>query len=452
MKSATLQYLLSAVVAVPARGSIFSSNTAFSGASFLDSSLQNPICSRISNVPGIGLENHTPSKTFGAASKVEQIASPALNHIGGEAQWSHISRCLREQNMTEKFCVYTNQDFARNRGISFWTTPEHAEEILKLPAFSDPDILRGVNEEPNPPYESRQLPGRGMGLIANRTLQKGDLIFSTTPVLMVEERIWDIFAKHDMFPYLHRAVRKLPRRSEKKFMDLWGHFGGDPIEDIINTNSFAIDMWDDKEETAYNAVFPEISRLNHDCRPNAHYYFDTESLTQHVHALRTILPGEELTISYIDPALVRSERQEKLELSWGFQCSCSLCTQPEPHTQVSDLRIKRIVALSAELEDYTSESEATTSMAELLISLYEQERLHGPIAEAYALAAIEFNGVGEAWTAEKYAQLAVQTGLLYGGPTDPDVRVMVELLDDPWSHWSWMLRTEKRLEAKGKSS
>lgn len=161
--------------------------------------------------------------------------------------------------MTEKFCVYTTRDFAHNRGISLWTTPEHSEEFLKLPAFTHPDLLRGVNEEPNPPYESRQLPGRGVGLIANRTLQKGDHIFSMTPVIMIEESIFEVFAKSDRLPFARRAVERLPEQSKKKFMDLCGHFGGDPVEDIINTNSFAVDMWDDDEETAFNVVFPEIS-------------------------------------------------------------------------------------------------------------------------------------------------------------------------------------------------
>ena len=44
-------------------------------------------------------------------------------------------------------------------------------------------------------------------------------------------------------------------------------------------------------------------------------------------------------------------------------------------------------------------------MAELLISLYEQERMWGPIAEAYALAALEYNGIGQAWTAQKICSI-----------------------------------------------
>jgi hypothetical protein len=72
--------------------------------------------------------------------------------------------------------------------------------------------------------------------------------------------------------------------------------------------------------------------------------------------------------------------------------------------------------------------------------------MYGPIAEAYTLAAIEFNGAGDMWMAQKYARLAVEAGLLYGGPLDDDVNEMETLLKDPRGHWSWMLRNRKRLQ------
>ncbi len=40
--------------------------------------------------------------------------------------------------------------------------------------------------------------------------------------------------------------------------------------------------------------------MNHDCRANANYYFDLESLSQKVYAVKDIFPGEELTVGYIE--------------------------------------------------------------------------------------------------------------------------------------------------------
>lgn len=81
-------------------------------------------------------------------------------------------------------------------------------------------------------------------------------------------------------------------------------------------------------------------------------------------------------------------------------------------------------------------------MAELLVDLYEVERLDGPVANAYAFAAHEFNGVGEKWRARYYAHKGIKSGLVYGGPDDFDVRDMQDLLDDQKGHWSWHFRED----------
>lgn len=176
--------------------------------------------------------------------------------------------------------------------------------------------------------------------------------------------------------------------------------------------------------------------MNHDCRPNAHYYFDPHTLTQHVHALRTIIPGEELTISYIDPTQSTAERLAALKLSWGFPCSCAACTASPAPKAASDARIAQILSLQAILQDHSATSTATTAMADLLVSLYELEHLHGPVSEAYALAAIEYNAAKDRWGALRYAYLAVESGLLYGGEKDGDVKAMQKLIASPEGHWS----------------
>jgi hypothetical protein len=84
-------------------------------------------------------------------------------------------------------------------------------------------------------------------------------------------------------------------------------------------------------------------------------------------------------------------------------------------------------------------------MGELMVSLFQQERLDGAMYEAYTYAAIEYNGAGDPWMATKYARLAVQVGTAAAGPLDSDVVEMKALARDPWEHWSWMLRTKKRM-------
>lgn len=152
-----------------------------------------------------------------------------------------------------------------------------------------------------------------------------------------------------------------------------------------------------------------------------------------------------LTTEPSSPVQTREERLKGLDLSWHFPCSCSACTQNYHMASASDIRIQQIREIRKHLRDWDATSQATPALAELFVSLYEQERLWTMMYEAYTYAAIEHNGAGEPWLATKYARLAVQHGLSSGGPMDSDVREMTALARNPWEHWSWMLRTQRRM-------
>ncbi|ORY59243.1 uncharacterized protein BCR38DRAFT_351933 [Pseudomassariella vexata] len=372
-----------------------------------------------------------------------------------EPLWPISTPCAR--NGTQKYCIYSNPDFADGRGIIFFTSPERAAEVARSSAFTNPAVVRSVpelNAAESPYWRVEYVEGKGMGMIANKNFRIGDHIMSSTPSFMIDYNVFHYVPENQVVQMEADAASTLPANHGAIFMNLSTHDEVDSYETrvakIILTNSFDIEekgvvSREDEEEETWYTVFPEISRLNHDCRANADYHFDVTTLTQHIHAVRPIAAGEEITISYVDPILPREVRRKRLETSWHFPCSCSLCMQNEHQTNASDARIWQILELRRQLRDYTPGSAATPAMGELMVSLYEQERLYSSMYEAYTYAALEYNGVGEPWLATKYARLAVQHGLAAGGPEDQDVLVMKELAKDPWSHWSWMLRTRKRM-------
>lgn len=207
-----------------------------------------------------------------------------------------------------------------------------------------------------------------------------------------------------------------------------------------------------------------MSRLNHDCAPNLGYYFDSSSLSLKVYAVRDIFPGEELTISYVEsvPFLLpfpyshadwhvsdlrcdsviqnHSTRQQTLSSTWAFTCTCPRCTL-EPHLRAeSDSRVAQMQQLRRELDDHSSS--ATPQKAELFLTLYELEGLQVRIYEAYYRVALEWNGVGDAARAVRYARLCLDKGLLLRGEDRPFVESMRELVSDPEGHWSWRFRVK----------
>jgi hypothetical protein len=169
-------------------------------------------------------------------------------------QWSFWPDCYTNENLTEPYCVFSRQDFAGGRGLSIVTTTTEANELLNKPAFAQPDILSLVNDYDNPPYEEREFPGKGLGLVANRTLHRGDEIFSSTPILLMNPNAYDL-VQEDRLKLAHRAVDNLPAHTKAQFFALLDHFKGDPVDDRINTNAFDVEILGKSR----HVVFPEIS-------------------------------------------------------------------------------------------------------------------------------------------------------------------------------------------------
>ncbi|CAN8096393.1 unnamed protein product [Discula destructiva] len=368
------------------------------------------------------------------------------------AAWTRASSCTANVNGTDEYCVFTSATFAAGRGISVVTSPQRADFLANLPAFTRGEVvLKHENAEPDrdgAPFEFVHVPGKDMGVVATRPIYRGDHLMSFTPAVVIDYGAFDTLAPEEVRRLQTEAADQLPLNVKGRFMDLSTHDGAsdhvERVEKILRTNAFDVSVLDDGETGLY-VVFPEISRFNHDCRPNADYWFDQETLVQHVYATRAIYPGEEISLSYMNPVRTRAKRQQKLHDVWGFKCTCALCSLRPEMSAASDDRIRQIKSIRKQLEDYSTDSAATPQMADLFVSLYEQERLDGSIYEAYAFAAIEWNGVGEPWEAVRYARLAIEYGLAAVGPRDEDVVEMSELAEDPWEHWSWMLRTRKRM-------
>ncbi|KAK3374908.1 hypothetical protein B0H63DRAFT_260256 [Podospora didyma] len=369
-------------------------------------------------------------------------------------KWTHSSPCFKSTESDDKFCVFTDTNFANGRGASFVMSGRRAAYLATNPGFVEPDLTKDTNQdiETSALYRMKEFPGKGMGLEAKKHIRRGDLIMANTVSLMIDYRVFDEITKEDYMQLQVAAVDNLPAPHRAAVLELSTHHATnlshiEKIDKLTATNAFDIapDADDEDQDHSFFVVFPEIARMNHDCRPNADYYYDHATLTQYIHALRDIMPGEEITLSYINPAMTRADRMRRLKRIWGFDCACHLCTQAQKSADASDKRIEQIKGLYWEFRNKKQDSRATPQMAELLISLYEQERLGGSMYEGYALAALEYNGVGDPWTATKFARLAIEYGLTTVGDKDADVKDMLQLAEDPWSHWSWMQRTKTRM-------
>jgi hypothetical protein len=292
-------------------------------------------------------------------------------------------------NGTRAYCVYSHPGFASGRGISIMTSAQRAIAIAKSAAFAsleeeqreaEHDLpLNAGEKESSPLWRVQDVPGKGKGLVAQRSLEAGDHIMSATPSVMID---YDVFTgvadAAELWALQVAAVAGLSDDHRDIFLGLSTHDDdfanhAERVSKIILTNSFDIPLGgivpkrsEEENDENFYTVFPEsefsccksaagarlgefvyadwrlVSRMNHDCRPNAEYYFDPTTFAQHVHAARPIAAGEEITISYIEyvlrcmcsgkrpmlismssPIQTRQDRLDRLDNSWHFPCSVS---------------------------------------------------------------------------------------------------------------------------------
>ncbi|ETS85845.1 hypothetical protein PFICI_03870 [Pestalotiopsis fici W106-1] len=286
-------------------------------------------------------------------------------------------------------------------------------------------------------YEVLEVTGKDMALVATRNIEAGERIMASTASIMVDRNL----IKHvpeTLIDLEVGAIDSLPEEHRREYLNLSTHYHttehSERISRIILYNSFDISL-----DEVLGGVQDNLTEFRF--KPNAGYHFDIDTFTHNVYAVRPIFAGEEITTSYIDPVRTREERSQQLEQSWHFKCSCPSCSQKREMIAVSDARVLQIQYLQEQLRNGILAPSTATGMAELLISLYEQEGLWLVIDEAYTLAALQYNGIGEPWLAMKYARLAIQSGIRSSGIMDKYVRDNMALAENPWEHWSWMAKS-----------
>jgi hypothetical protein len=191
--------------------------------------------------------------------------SPKLEQKLNYGPWTHPPVCTGVlETLGSKICVYTNATFSNGRGISIVTIPKIAEELAGLPAFQDAAALRDddVNIFSGVWYTG-EVSGKGIGVMAKKRLNFKDRITAYTPAL--------IAIHEDELPTLDReklyrlAVYQLPEGTRDSYLGLAYIYGQRHIrvQDIVKANTFQLEYGGKN----HLAIFPETSRINHDCGP-----------------------------------------------------------------------------------------------------------------------------------------------------------------------------------------
>ncbi|KAI1806354.1 SET domain-containing protein [Daldinia bambusicola] len=319
--------------------------------------------------------------------------------------WTHPPECVDSKKTPgSSYCVYSNSQHG-NGGVSLITTPETAAstvEILNDSGYTH--IKHFLNNSAGPAYEVTDIPGKGKGVIATRHIKRAEAIMADWAVLIVSLDFPTAVMRTQGYRFLHTAVDQLADPDRVLSLARSSSFSVDIIEDILRTNSFSFTLADEP----HMALYPDVSRVNHACRPNSYIRFTPSTLAVSVVALKDIDPGEEITITYVPLGNTKDERREALQ-KWGFECTCSLCTASKTEVAASDYRRAKIKALRREVMKAVEawDGSKAVKLTHEILELMKSEDLAPLYSSQYEIMARLYWKAKDKKTATKYAQMSI---------------------------------------------
>lgn len=177
------------------------------------------------------------------------------------APWSYRPYCADNTN----YCVFTNTDFrGRDRGVSVIDVPPSRTEnvtsavasIAKLLSSVPPPAPESVDTT-SPPYEMRDIPGKGKGLIATRKIKRGQVFMVDYAAVVADTKLPGRVRQAQGRRLLNEAIERLPGADEVLSL---ARSSPDPDnvpagEDVMTTNSFGVEI----DGKGYMALFPRIA-------------------------------------------------------------------------------------------------------------------------------------------------------------------------------------------------
>jgi len=171
---------------------------------------------------------------------------------GAWAPWTHRPYC----NGTTNYCAFTNAAVSGHRGVSLIASPEVASSSMdSLEQAWDVSFPFPEKVYDTPPYELRDIPGKGKGLVATRRIERDRVILIDRPAVLMPVQDPPGLTREQKAEVLRAAAEQLGKPGTVLGLSVKGTPGASPVEDVLSTNGFGLLL----DGGDFAGLFPEVS-------------------------------------------------------------------------------------------------------------------------------------------------------------------------------------------------
>ena len=200
-------------------------------------------------------------------------------------------------------------------------------------------------------YRVESILGKGRGIIANRSIDRGTVILSEAPFILQTLGLTQSTIKD--------SLSRKSVEDQRRYLELKNCHRGTlpPLLGIFRTNALPCGSHDSfTGQTADTAgIFLQGSLFNSSCLPNVNNCWDPTNRVIVFRALRDIAEGEELSICYKNLFDARDARRSELRTNFRFDCQCAACSLSGEALQLSDQRRMTLKGLYHEIPSYANQ-------------------------------------------------------------------------------------------------
>ena len=213
---------------------------------------------------------HLPAARLEWASHYRACPLPGTVTLADESSqgfaWAFPLKCITpaatENNTAPRAdCLFTSTSFRNGHGISLIASAITTSHLIGMGSFDDAPLPLAAQQRLSlgPAYKIVPVEGKGMGVIAARSIKRGEIIMTDHPAILIGTSFLANSKPHHRRRVLKQAIRQLPEATRKKVESLQRGKEEYEVDAILGPNANTVLLGEEGGGQVHVGLFAETA-------------------------------------------------------------------------------------------------------------------------------------------------------------------------------------------------